>query len=168
MNLPKLVILDVDYRPDSTVAAWILATGWKAVTTVDEGIVRGLKAVPYEPGLFYKRELPPILEALKACEGRFDTIVIDGLVWVGEDKPGLGAHLYQALDRRYPVVGIAKNPYPGALVHSVTREASVQPLYVSAIGCESLPIVPWVRDMYGPHRIPFLLKRVDRLCRDAP
>ena len=46
-----------------------------------------------EPGQFYKRELPCILELLKQVNPLPNYIVIDGYVYLGGDeKPGLGKH----------------------------------------------------------------------------
>ena len=50
----------------------------------------------YEPGLFYKRELPCIQSLLKAIDlDSVDFILIDGFVILDDEgKPGLGAYLY--------------------------------------------------------------------------
>ncbi|MFY0538676.1 hypothetical protein [Nannocystis pusilla] len=39
--------------------------------------------------------------------------MIDGHVWLGPDRPGLGVHLHRALGEAIPVVGVAKNPFRG-------------------------------------------------------
>jgi deoxyribonuclease V len=41
-----------------------------------------------------------------------------------------------------------------------------RPLYVTAAGVGVDQAAAWVRSMHGPHRLPTLLKRVDRLCRE--
>ena len=39
-------------------------------------------------------------------------IIVDGYVWLGDEShPGLGGHLYAALDRKVPVIGVAKTRY---------------------------------------------------------
>ena len=42
---------------------------------------------PYEPGRFYRRELPCLLTALEAITARPATVIMDGYVWLdGEGR----------------------------------------------------------------------------------
>ncbi|TAE44426.1 MAG: endonuclease V, partial [Bacteroidetes bacterium] len=88
----------------------------------------------YEPGAFYKRELPGILSLLKQIEtAQVSHIVIDGFVVLDDaGKPGLGAHLYASLGQKIPVIGVAKNNF--ALLQARKRELfrgnSRKPLYI--------------------------------------
>src|SRR5687767_10580135 len=58
----------------------------------------------YVPGQFYKRELPCILalfEKIKHLQP--EILLVDGHVWTGnEHQKGLGAHLFDALEKKYP------------------------------------------------------------------
>src|SRR5262249_37080476 len=93
-------------------------------------------------------------------------VLIDGYVWLEENRPGLGAHLYQSLDGRVAVIGVAKTRYLGAAgVQEIARGTSKQPLYISAIGLRVQQAAEHVYSMRGPYRIPALLKRVDLLSR---
>ena len=67
---------------------------------------------PYESGSFYKRELPCIVSLLQDLDVRdISLIVIDGFVYLDDDgRYGLGGHLYERLERRVQVVGVAKSP----------------------------------------------------------
>ena len=124
---------------------------------------------PYKPGSFFRRELPCLLKLLDRVRGRFDLVIIEGHVWLGaENRPGLGAHLYGALQERVPVIGVAKSPFkesPNA--QQVFRGRSRRPLYVTAAGVDPSWAARNIERMHGQHRIPRLLKRVDRLCRSA-
>jgi deoxyribonuclease V len=122
---------------------------------------------PYEPGAFYKRELPCLLEVLGLAPGPLDAVIVDGYVWLSRDgRPGLGARLFEALGGRTAVVGVAKTSFAGAdFAAPVQRGASARPLYVTAAGMDANEAADRVREMAGAHRIPELLKRVDRLCR---
>jgi deoxyribonuclease V len=40
-------------------------------------------------------------------------------------------------------------------------------LYVTAVGIDPRAAASNVRGMHGKHRLPTMIKRVDRLCRDA-
>ena len=122
---------------------------------------------PYKPGSFFRRELPCLLKLLDRVLGRFDLVIIDGHVWLGaENRPGLGAHLYRALDGQVPVIGVAKSQFKGATnARPVLRGRSLRPLYVTAVGIDPVAAATNIKRMHGTYRIPTLLKRVDELCR---
>ncbi|HYH68074.1 MAG TPA: endonuclease V [Urbifossiella sp.] len=119
----------------------------------------------YEPGSFYRRELPCLLGVL-ALGPRPDVVVVDGYVWLAGDVPGLGAHLHAALGG--VVVGVAKTRFASAAAVEVCRGASRSPLFVTAAGAAAEVVAAWVAKMHGPYRVPTLLKRVDALARTAP
>jgi deoxyribonuclease V len=91
--------------------------------------------------------------------------VIDGYVWLGEDRPGLGAHLYEALDRCVPIIGVAKTRFRCAASAEVYRGGSRRSLFVSAAGLGAHLAAGCIERMHGPYRLPTLLRRVDQLCR---
>ncbi len=124
---------------------------------------------PYEPGSFYKRELPCLLKLLEPVKDRIETIIVDGYVWLGpQNRPGLGAHLYESLGKQVPVIGVAKSMFRGSTnAEAVLRGRSRRPLYVTAAGMGPVIAAKNIHGMRGPHRIPTLLKRVDQLCRSA-
>lgn len=160
------VCIDVDYRCDGACVGAVLFHDWADSLAIDERTLRIAKIAPYVSGEFYRRELPCILAILKTIPP-VETVVIDGYVWLdGERKPGLGAHLYEALGRCVEVVGIAKTAFRGAWdIRDVIRGESRKPLYVSAAGISADIAAERVRLMDGPYRIPSLVTRVDRLCR---
>lgn len=161
--------VDVDYRERAVVAACVGFAGWGAPSPLlERTVVTPGAAADYEPGAFYRRELPYLLAVLATLPEPPELVVIDGFVWLGAERPGLGAHLHAALAGQSAVVGVAKRPYHGALALPVQRGQSEQPLYVDAIGVPLGEATAGVRAMHGPHRIPTLLKRVDRLSRDTP
>ncbi len=163
-----LACLDVDYRPDLTVAACVLFRNWADGKEASYLVEHGPAAEPYEPGQFYRRELPHLLRVLAGVQEPLETIVVDGYVWLGDEKPGLGAHLYEALNREVPIIGVAKTAYvtTGPAV-PVLRGQSLRPLFVTAVGISHEAAADCVRRMHGPSRIPTLLNRVDRLCRES-
>lgn len=163
-----LACVDVDYRDEVTVAACVLFRDWADAAEAGHRVERGAPAAPYEPGQFYRRELPHLLAVLGTVGEPLEAVIIDGYVWLGEERPGLGAHLYEALGRGVPVIGVAKTAFhshPNAL--PVVRGQSRRPLYVTAVGMDAQAAAEAVRRMHGPSRLPTLLQRVDRLCRDA-
>ena len=123
----------------------------------------------YESGAFYKRELPCIISLLKKIplkEG--DIIIVDGYVTLDNDgKIGLGGYLYDALEQKHPIIGIAKNEFasPDALRRSIFRGESKTPLFLTVKGADLDEILKKVEQMYGPYRIPTLLKKLDQLSR---
>ena len=160
--------LDVDYRADHAVAAGLLFAEWGDATPTQELVARIDQIEPYVPGQFYRRELPCLLAVLSKSPTPVDLIVVDGYVWLdAREKPGLGAHLYTALENKIPVVGVAKKPFHSAAAQEVCRTGSDKPLYVTAVGITIAEAAAAVAQMHGDHRIPTLLKRVDQLCRQT-
>ena len=131
-----------------------------------QAVIRVTNVADYEPGSFYKRELPCITALLDELETVPDIIVVDGYVNLG-DAPGLGAHLKKALPENVMVIGVAKSPFVGSTAPSVLRGQSKHPLYITAAGCSEEQAAEWVKSMHGQHRFPTLLKLVDRLARQG-
>ena len=121
------------------------------------------------PGEFYRRELPCLLKLLEQVNIKLDVILIDGYVRLGKDRlPGLGSYLYNALNKQIPVIGVAKNAFKDTPANmEIRRGKSERPLYVSAIAMDEAEAKRYIQVMYGPDRIPAMLKRVDRLSRET-
>ena len=97
-------------------------------------------------------------------------IIIDGYVWLdAHRRPGLGAFLHETLAKRVPVVGVAKTVFGNALSWCtlVVRGVSRRPLFVTAAGLNAEEAAKGVQAMHGAHRIPTLLKLVDRAAHAA-
>lgn len=160
-----IACVDVDYRGDIAVAAGVWFRGWSASEAEIEVVTTLNEVAPYQPGAFYLRELPCLLAVL-ARGPAAAVVVVDGYVWLGPERPGLGAHLYAALGERTVVVGVAKSRFAGATgAVPVYRGNSRSPLYVTTAGVSAEEAAGWIAEMHGPYRIPALLKRVDRLAR---
>jgi deoxyribonuclease V len=165
-----LACVDVDYRGDQAVAACVLFRDWPDATPAGQLVGKVQSVAPYVPGQFYRRELPCLLAVLDKLPELPEVVVIDGYVWLGgEDHPGLGGHLHEALGRRVPVVGVAKTSFHSArLAVPVVRGASsTRPLFITAAGLGPAAAAAHVQGMHGPHRIPTLLRLVDQLCRQS-
>ena len=162
--------LDVYYGPTSARGA---AIGFANTTdaTPTFRVVEDFAGAPgaYEPGDFKKRELPYLLrlvESSRAHTAQLTSILIDGYVFLDEGHRGLGAHLYEALERRVPVIGVAKTRYRGAAAIELLRGASKSPLHITAAGIEPTEAAAFVANLHGEHRIPTMLRLVDRASRD--
>jgi len=161
-----IVATDVGYRDDgSALAAAVGFAAWDAPTPAFEHTVSIEQVAPYEPGQFYRRELPCLLSLLADLPHAASLVVVDGHVWLRPGQPGLGMHLYDALGRSTPVVGIAKRAFRDGVAAPVCRGASKTALHVSTEGIEVGEAVAALRRMHGPWRIPTLLRRVDTLSR---
>lgn len=169
MKQGMIAAVDACYGPDATAAAGITFRTWRDTEPVSE-VVRILNAaVDYEPGQFWRRELPCVLSVINDLDAAPSIVVVDGYVWLDDSKrKGLGAHLFEALQGRIPVIGVAKTPF-GRSKHAqcVFRGHSHKPLYVTVEGLPSPEAAAAIASMYGEHRIPALLKRVDQLCRSS-
>jgi deoxyribonuclease V len=162
-----IACVDVDYRDAAAVAAGVWFRGWTASDAEAEAVVTFGEPAPYQPGEFYRRELPCLLEVL-ARGPAADVVVVDGYVWLGPGRPGLGAHLHAVLDGLVIVVGVAKTPFAGAAeAVPVYRGVSRSPLYVTAAGVSAAEAAGWVAGMHGNYRLPTMMKRADQLARAA-
>jgi deoxyribonuclease V len=163
-----LLAFDVHYRPEVAVTACVGFAGWSDPAPVFERVVRSsTPPAAYRPGELYRRELPYILDALPELPAAAEALIIDGHVWLEAGRPGLGAHLHDALGGRFAVVGVAKRPFrrAGGAV-PVLRGGSRRPLFVTAVGLDAGRAAELVEKMHGAHRIPTLLARADRLARE--
>jgi deoxyribonuclease V len=91
------------------------------------------EVLPYRPGEFYLRELPPIRAVLSGLSG-LGLLVVDGYADLDPGgRPGLGAHAHTELG--IPVIGVAKTAFATA-THAVPvlRGTSARPLFVTAAG----------------------------------
>jgi deoxyribonuclease V len=164
------VALDVWYGPASARGA---AIGFASAT--DEmpafAVVEPFAGAPsdYEPGDFKKRELPYLVKLVELSRAHAwpTTILVDGYVFLDGGRLGLGGHLYEALDRTVPVIGVAKTRYRDAVAIELLRGTSKSPLLISAAGMEPAAAAAFVASLHGEHRIPTMLRLVDRASRDA-
>jgi deoxyribonuclease V len=166
---PPFACLDAAYSNSAAAAACVLFAAWDAAAPLHVLTARRAAAAAYEPGAFYKRELPLLLAVLEQLEHPPGILVVDGYAWLdGEARPGLGAMLYRELAERVPVVGVAKSAFAGASACiPVSRGGSRRPLFVSAAGMEAAAAAGGVQSMHGPHRIPTLLQLADHAARAA-
>lgn len=162
-----IVALDVDYRKDRVVTACVGFVAWAdAAASLEKTNLSMFPPEEYEPGSFYKRELPYLLAILEGLAP--DIVVVDGFVTLDHGTKGLGAHLHGALDAKPIVIGVAKRPWRGGVAGvAIERGDSKAPLYVTALGIDVAVAATHIVSMHGPHRTPTLLKRVDRLARDS-
>ncbi len=159
--------LDVAYGDTHAIAACVLAARWNSATEEMHVAARVNDILPYEPGSFYKRELPCLLQVLAATRLP-DVLIVDGYAWIAPGHPGLGVHLFDALGGAVPVVGVAKTSFMGAAgAVEVLRGQSRNPLYVTAIGIDVNQAATHVAAMHGKNRLPTLLKLVDTHVRQG-
>ncbi|MEF9478565.1 endonuclease V [Chryseobacterium sp. 1B4] len=159
---------DTYYYEDYANTVCIAFEDWTSEKEVETFIEQTPVSSEYERA-FYKRELPCILSLLKKIAlSPEDIIIVDGYVTLDNDgKIGLGGHLYEALEMKYPIVGVAKNEFttPDSRRRSVFRGDSKTPLFVTARGIDIDEAKCMVEKMYGNYRIPTLLKKLDQLSR---
>lgn len=166
-----LLAVDVHYKQEYAKTVVVLFEDWTSEIPKEVIEVTTLDVVEYEPGFFYKRELPCLLEALQKVDlATIDVIIIDGYVFVDDAYAhGLGGYLFEALDRKIPVVGIAKTKFQRntATVMEVFRGESKNPLFVSSIGIALDFVAQKTKEMHGNFRLPHLLKLMDQKTKEA-
>jgi deoxyribonuclease V len=161
--------LDAAYDQSQAQAACLLFNDWTAEKPTSVVTATVPSPENYEPGAFYKRELPVLLAVLRKIEETIGAIVVDGYVWLDHNgKPGLGARLHEALGSKIPVIGVAKTQFQGDCWSAeVKRGTSQRPLYVTAAGMPVDEAASAIGSMHGKHRIPTLLRQVDQVARQG-
>jgi deoxyribonuclease V len=158
--------VDVHYPPSGGArAALVLAPDPAFSAIISEKTVFIDQVVDYQPGEFYRRELPPI-RAVLADVGDLDVLIIDGYVTLDPGgRPGLGAYAHEEFG--VSIIGVAKTRFASA-VHAipVVRGTAKRPLYVTAAGISPAAAADLIRTMTGRSRLPDALRRVDALARD--
>jgi deoxyribonuclease V len=164
-----LAIVDVHYGEHDAAAACVVAREWTDDAPSEQHVTVVPGVEPYEPGAFFKRELPCILRVLSEVQLEYRVIVIDGYVELDEDGTlGLGGHLHAHYRGALAVIGVAKTAYRGStFAASVFRGESRSPLFVTARGLPLQEAARLVEQMHGSYRIPTLIKYVDGLARAA-
>lgn len=124
-------------------------------------------ASAYVSGELYRRELPGSFIVLDDHGLSPDIIVVDGDIHPGDmSTPDLEQHLYNAVDGRARIVGVAKRPLSGiGSRHAILRGGSSRPLYITAAGITFFRARECILSMHGGHRIPTLLNFADRKSR---
>lgn len=164
-----ILVMDAYYHADSAIAAGVLFDGWTASEPLQQVVVPVSPIVEYQPGEFFRRELPCLKAVLEQFSNLPEILVIDGYVWLDNaGRPGLGQHLYEAINGRALVVGVAKTRFRGAPCVEVLRGKSQSPLFVSSAGVDDSTAAGWVTSMSGPYRIPTMIKLADQLTRTSP
>ena len=166
-RLPMIASVDVAYHGREASAACVLFRHWSDAHGEREIVARIGTVEEYRPGQFYRRELPCLLAVLAMVREPLEAVIVDGYVWLGgTNKPGLGAHLYEALGGTTAVIGVAKSRFAGAPgAAPILRGTSSRPLYVTTAGMDALVAARHIQSMHGAHRIPTLLKRADQVSR---
>ena len=162
-----ILAVDVDYRDSCAYIGGVTFENWNDGVEKDTSVSFLDHIHEYIPGQFYLRELPCILRLIEEHKLKPEYIVIDGFVLLdGEGKPGLGKYLYDALNNKVAIIGVAKKPFKGMpSACEVYRGFSKNPLYVTSVGITLDDAKTFIRSMHGEYRVPTLLKRVDQVCR---
>jgi deoxyribonuclease V len=164
-SLGMFVAADVHYLPSGGArAAAVLAADATFSVVLTERTALVQQVLPYRPGEFFLRELPPLRAVLAGVSG-LSLLVIDGYADLDPaGRPGLGAHAHAAFG--VPVVGVAKTRFRTA-THAVEvwRGKSARPLFVTAAGMPPAQAASLVHRMAGPFRLPDALRRADALAR---
>jgi deoxyribonuclease V len=163
--------VDVDYRREGTAfAACVVFDAWSAEAAVETRVVRIDAVEAYTPGEFFRRELPCLIRVIAEVAARLEVVVVDGYVTLDpQGRSGLGLRLYEALGQSVAVIGVAKTHFATA-THALPllRGDSRVPLWITSTGFAPEVAAAHVHAMHGHHRIPTLLRQVDRLARAAP
>ena len=161
-----IAILDVQYEDNRAHGGMVLIQNWTDAKPAQTASSTFDRCAEYEPGQFFKRELPVLTDLLQQSSHPIGTVVIDAYVDLAPNTPGLGQYLFRQLDEKVTVVGVAKSRYRDDQ-HSrkVTRGKSVRPVFVTVAGAELEDAANWIEAMHGKFRIPDMLKLADTIAR---
>jgi deoxyribonuclease V len=164
-----ILAIDVHYRETYAKAVGVLFD-WKD-SSPQQIIIEYINDInEYIPGEFYKRELPCLLKVIEQVDlNSLEAIIVDGYIYVdNEFALGLGGYLYQKLNEKIPIIGVAKTSFftNKETVVEVIRRISKNPLYVSAIGYPLEEAAQKTLNMEGEYRIPTILKEMDKITKD--
>jgi deoxyribonuclease V len=163
-----ILAVDVDYNGTCANIAGVVFSEWDSITPAAEYVVKIENIEDYIPGSFYLRELPCLAKIIEQVKENISIIVIDGYVWLNNDcKPGLGGHLFDLCKQKYQIIGVAKRSYfsSGENCIKILRGNSKVPLFITSAGIDNKTAAGLIQNMAGENRIPYLLKKVDSLCR---
>jgi deoxyribonuclease V len=162
------VAADLHYLPcGGARAAAVVAADAAFSCLAADRIALVTRVEPYQPGQFWRRELPPLRVVLNGLD-MMTLLIIDGYADLDpEGRPGLGARAHEEFG--VPVIGVAKTAFRGA-THAieVRRATSTRPLYVTAAGMPRADAADLVRHMTGQYRLPDAMRRADTLARHGP
>jgi deoxyribonuclease V len=165
------IAIDVYYSDNHAKSIGVMFQNWE--DTEPNKIITSYTVNPleYESGLFYKRELPCIIELMEHIDiSQIYTIIIDGYVYLNDDKkPGLGYYVYKNFEGTIPVIGVAKTPFHNnkAYTKNIYRGKSLKPLYISSIGIDTAAAAEYIRNMSGEYRNPYMLKLLDSKTKET-
>jgi deoxyribonuclease V len=110
-----IAALDAHYDEDASTGTRgaVVFEHWDDGEPIAEYTAECSGVEPYVPGQFFKRELPCLLAVLEILREPLNAIVIDGYVNMGE-KPRLGMNLWEALDKKIPIIRVAKTRFHSA------------------------------------------------------
>lgn len=171
-----------DKRGGNTRAA-VSVLSFPDLAPVEDSVVCVPTTFPYVPGLLSFREIPAIIEALRALRRRPDMILCDGQGYAHPRRFGLACHL--GVLTGLPTIGVAKSRLLGeheeppqqrgawvALTHrdevvgAVLRtRVNVKPVYVSIGHCVTLASAcDYTMRCTTRYRLPETTRRADRLA----
>jgi deoxyribonuclease V len=166
-----LLAIDTHYKPNQAKTVGLVFDSWTASQPTHIYTALRPEAADYVAGEFYKRELPCIVDLLQQLDLQvIKTIIIDGFVYVNNQQDfGLGGHLYQYLEGKIPVIGVAKTNFMSLTAQKIAvyRGQSKKPLFVTAIGIATELAAQHIEQMNGEFRLPTLLKYLDTLTKEA-
>ncbi|WP_404815431.1 endonuclease V [Streptomyces thermolineatus] len=168
------------------VAAGIAVLDARSLEVVETATAVGVTAFPYVPGLFAFRELPVLLDALRALRTVPDLLLCDGQGVAHPRRFGLACHL--GVITGLPAAGVAKTPFTGSssppadergawtpmldgdevVGRTLRTRAGVKPVHVS-VG-HRIDLDTACRHVLAAaprYRLPETTRIADRLSRDA-
>jgi deoxyribonuclease V len=165
-----IVAIDVHYRETEAKIVAVTFENWMDSVPHQTYIAFKKDIEDYEPGAFFKRELPCIIEIMAQTDvSTINFIVVDGYVFLNDEgKKGLGYYVYEHFNKKIPVIGAAKTRFfeNDKWVRPILRGSSQNPLYITSIGVGLDDAASFIASMNGDFRMPTLLKLLDTMTKE--
>ncbi len=175
--------LDVSYTDDRLAAAAVVLDA-ETLEVVEEATVVDRPAFPYVPGLFAFRELPALVDALRALSVTPDLLVCDGHGVAHPKRFGLACHL--GVLTGLPAIGVGKTRLIGTydepdaargswspvtdagevVARALRTQTGVKPVFVSVGHRADLDTACALTLRFAPrYRLPETTRQSDHLSR---
>jgi deoxyribonuclease V len=126
-RLERVAGVDVGFEDGGRITrAAVMVLAWPGLEPIEQSIARRATAFPYVPGLLSFRELPAVIDALRALRSPPQLVFCDGHGTAHPRRFGIACHLGLLAD--LPAIGVGKSRLVGEPVEPGREKGASRPL----------------------------------------
>ena len=130
-NVRTIAAVDTSYgHGGETLYACAVVTTFPEIEEIERTFHHGAVSFPYIPGLFYFREGPVIIQALKKVRSDVDLIIVHGHGVAHPQRCGMASQIGLIFDK--PTIGCARKLLTGQFRPVAPEKGSFQPVTIEA------------------------------------